>query len=78
MNLTEAAAFLGVCPGTIRIAVNRGEIVAEHPLADAAWIFCREDLEAEATRALVERVRQSGRLPAIAVEQPRGFDFSRT
>ena len=34
MNLTEAAAFLKVSPRTLRLAVDRGEIVAEHPLPD--------------------------------------------
>jgi hypothetical protein len=41
MNLTEAAAFLGVSPRTIRLAVDRGEISAEHPLPDGPWIFQR-------------------------------------
>lgn len=34
MNLTEAAEFLGISPRTLRLAVERGEIVAEHPLSE--------------------------------------------
>ena len=32
-NLTEAAAFLGIAPKSLRRAVERGEITALHPLA---------------------------------------------
>jgi hypothetical protein len=76
MNLTEAAAYLGVSPRTVRLAVDRGEIVGEHPLPDGPWIFRRQGPEAEAARALVQRVRQSGHPPAIPSEQQNGFDFS--
>jgi hypothetical protein len=39
MNLTEAAKTLGVSPRTLRLAVERGEIEAEHPLDDGPWIL---------------------------------------
>jgi DNA invertase Pin-like site-specific DNA recombinase len=78
MNLTEAAAFLGVSPRTVRLAVDRGEISAEHPLPDGPWIFQRPELETESTRALVERVQLGIRNPAILSKQQNGFDFSST
>jgi hypothetical protein len=34
MNLTEAASVLGISARTLRLAVERGEIEADHPLAD--------------------------------------------
>jgi hypothetical protein len=33
MNLTQAADFLGINSRTLRIAVEQGEIQAEHPLS---------------------------------------------
>jgi hypothetical protein len=34
MNLTEAANSIGVSARTLRLAVERGEIAADHPLND--------------------------------------------
>ena len=78
MNLTEAAAFLGLSPKTVRLAVERGEISAEHPLPDGPWIFQKCALEKESTRALVEHVQHGIRTPAILSKQQSGFDFSST
>ncbi len=39
MNLTEAAHVLGISARTLRLAVERGEIEADHPLADGPWVF---------------------------------------
>jgi len=58
MNLTEAAHALGISPKTLRLAVERREIDAEHPLADGPWVFHRRVLETEAAAALVARVRR--------------------
>jgi excisionase family DNA binding protein len=44
MNLTEAAAFLNVSARTLRLAVEAGEIRAEHPLSDGPWLFDRAEL----------------------------------
>ena len=76
MNLTEAAAFLGLSPRTVRLAVERGEIFAEHPLPDGPWIFRQPELETESARALIQRVRQGHRVPAIPGRQQGAFDFS--
>jgi len=76
MNLTEAAAFMGLSPRTVRLAVERGEIFAEHPLPDGPWIFRQPELETESARALIKRVRQGHRVPAIPERQQGAFDFS--
>jgi hypothetical protein len=55
MNLTEAAAHLGVSPKTVRRAVEDGAIDAMHPLHDAPWIFKRADIDAPAFRERFER-----------------------
>ena len=57
LTLTKAAQFLGISPITLRTAVERGEITAEHPLTDGPWIFPRTALASEAATKLVRRVQ---------------------
>jgi hypothetical protein len=61
----------------LRLAVERGEITAEHPLSEGPWIFQRNALGTDAARALVQRVRQ-GDTPAVPPDQQRAFTFSST
>jgi hypothetical protein len=56
MNLTEAASRLGISPRTLRLAVERGEIEAAHPLADGPWMFQRSVLETPSAAAVVAQV----------------------
>lgn len=76
MNLTEAAARLGISPRTLRLAVERGEIHADHPLADGPWVFHRQALETEAAATLVTRVRGRKQEVAIPSSQQRPLGFS--
>jgi DNA invertase Pin-like site-specific DNA recombinase len=78
MNLTEAAAYLGVSGLTLRLAVERGEIEAEHPLAAGPWVFNRRALETEAAAQLVKRARRSSRAPALAAAGQGRLDLSTT
>jgi hypothetical protein len=78
MNLTEAAHVLGISPRTLRLAVERGEIAADHPLAEGPWLFKRCDLEAPAVAALVARVRRRGREGTIPSVEQGTFGFSPT
>ena len=55
MTLTQAAATLAVSAKTLRLAAERGEVEAQHPLADGPWIFKRTALETEAARRLAQR-----------------------
>jgi len=77
LNLTEAAAFVGVSPRTLRLAVERGEIPAEHPLPEGPWIFTRSPLTSDAARALVQRV-QRRETPALPSNGQGTFAFSST
>jgi len=77
MNLTEAATSLGVSGRTLRLAVERREIEAEHPPADGPWVINQHALETEAATKFVERVR-SNRNPTIPTSQQNGFEFSTT
>lgn len=53
MNLTEAAGHVGVCNTTLRAAVERGEVRAEHPLLVGPWIFRRDELDDPGVRARI-------------------------
>jgi DNA invertase Pin-like site-specific DNA recombinase len=75
MNLSEASAFLGVAPGTLRVAVVNGDIQGQHPLTDGPWVFRRQDLETKAARAVVERVRRRTSTPAEASMDNEKHDF---
>ena len=75
MNLTEAAAFLGVSPRTVRLAVEAGTIAAEHPLNEGPWILNRANLID--AHLVAYRARATGRI-AIPRDDQAGFDFSST
>ena len=64
LNLTKAAAHLGVSAKTLRLAAESAEIEALHPLPDGPWIFSRATLDGSAAQALVERARQRAKYPA--------------
>ena len=64
MNLTQAAALLGISPRTLRVAAEQGEIEATHPLPEGPWLFNRAILEREEATRLVERVRSRRAHPA--------------
>jgi len=76
MNLTKAATFVGVSSRTLRLAVDRGEIEAEHPLPDGPWIFRKRVLESEAAIQFAQRVRREK--PAVLFDSQPAFDFRRT
>ncbi len=63
LNLTQAAAHLGVSPKTLRLAAERGEITAIHPLADGPWIFSRADLDGSAANEVAQRAERSAKYP---------------
>jgi hypothetical protein len=63
LNLTRAAAHLGVSPKTLRIAAESAEIKALHPLPEGPWIFSRVALDEPAARALAKRARRTTKYP---------------
>jgi hypothetical protein len=78
MNLTEAAKSLGVNSKTLRLAVERGDIEAEHPLGDGPWVFNRRAMETQAAAQFLARVRGSNRDPAIPTSEQSTLGFSTT
>jgi DNA invertase Pin-like site-specific DNA recombinase len=78
MNLTEAAAFIGISPKTLRLAVERGEVPAEHPLANGPWIFNRHSLDADRVAELVARAQARRGRPTIPTTRQGSLDLSTT
>jgi DNA invertase Pin-like site-specific DNA recombinase len=78
LKLNEAAAYLGVSPRTLRVAVERGEIEGEHPLPDGPWVINRKVLESPAAINVVARARQSTRTPAKPTPEQKTLGFSDT
>jgi DNA invertase Pin-like site-specific DNA recombinase len=78
MNLTEAAAFLHVSAKTVRLAIDAGELQAEHPLSDGPWLVNRQDLMRDTAQRLKLRAHRGGRRPAIPSENQNDLQFSST
>lgn len=78
VNLNNAAQSLGVAARTLRLAVERGEIEAQHPLADGSWMFSQQALHTAAAADVVERARRRTTKPAAPKAGPRTLDFSTT
>ena len=66
LNLSQASALLGVAPRTLRLAAERGEIDARHPLDDGPWLFRRDDLARPLAQGLALRARSNPKHPAVS------------
>jgi DNA invertase Pin-like site-specific DNA recombinase len=78
LNLTEAARLIGVSSKTLRLAVEHGELKADHPLAEGPWIFNRSQLDSVAVTELVARARARNQRPAGPKSRQGSLDFSMT
>jgi len=76
LNLSKAAALLGVSAKTLRVAAESGKIEARHPLSDGPWIFSRDALAGSAAGKLVGRVRQNPIKPAGPHPDQQNLFFS--
>ena len=76
MNLTQAAAHLGVASKTLRRAVEQGEIKALHPLRHGPWVFNRTDLDDPTFRRRLE-ARLRGDIPPAGPD-PRQLDLMKS
>jgi DNA invertase Pin-like site-specific DNA recombinase len=63
LNLTKAAAHLGVSAKTLRRAAESAEIEALHPLPDGPWIFRRATLDGSIARTVVKRAHHGAKHP---------------
>jgi len=64
LNLTRAAAHLGISAKTLRLAAESAKIEALHPLAEGPWIFRRVALDGPAGQVLVKRAQRVVETPA--------------
>jgi DNA invertase Pin-like site-specific DNA recombinase len=78
LNLSQAAALVGIAARTLRLAAERGEIEAKHPLEDGPWIFSRATLDSSAVRALVLRTKGRPTHPAVPDPAQQSLFSSRT
>jgi DNA invertase Pin-like site-specific DNA recombinase len=78
MNLTDAAAFLDISPRTLRLAIDRGEIPADHPFGEGPWVIGRNALESQAAQELKQRARMGHRRPAVLLSEQHQCLFSTT
>jgi hypothetical protein len=76
--LTDAAALLGVSPRTLRLAIDRGDISADHPFADGPWVISRDTLQGEAAQSLKRSLEAGKHRPAILVSEQQESLFSTT
>jgi DNA invertase Pin-like site-specific DNA recombinase len=78
LTLTEAADRLQMSGITLRLAIQRGDIEAEHPLANGPWVLNCRALETASAAQLVERTRRHRRNPALAPPDQGSLDLSAT
>ena len=78
LTLTEAADHLQMSGVTLRLAIERGEIEAEHPLANGPWVVNRRGLETATALQFAERSRRQRRNPGLEASGQGVIDFSAT
>src|SRR4051794_23248981 len=78
LNLSQAAALIGIAARTLRLAAERGVIEAKHPLEDGPWLFSRATLDSSAVRALVLRAKRRPTHPAVPDPAQQCLFSSRT
>ena len=66
LNLSQAAALVGIAARTLRLAAERGEIDAAHPLADGPWVFSRAALDGPNARAFTKQAKGHAKHPAVS------------
>jgi hypothetical protein len=78
LTLTEAADHLHMSGITLRLAIERGDIEAEHPLANGPWVINRRALETEKAIRFAERQHRQRRNRVLEVSDQGLIDFSVT
>jgi len=78
LTLTEAAEQLHMSGITLRLAIERGDIEAEHPLAHGPWVINSRALETEKAVRLAQRIRGQRRDPVLEIADQGVIDFSAT
>jgi hypothetical protein len=66
LNLSKAAAVVGVATRTLRMAAERGEIDAAHPVRDRPWVFSRAALDSPNAQALAQQAKAHAKCPGVS------------
>jgi DNA invertase Pin-like site-specific DNA recombinase len=78
LNLSQAARLVGVSSRTLRIAIERGYIAAERPIACGPWVLNKQALDSEAATRLLDRVRLGRSSPTVPSPAQTVLDLSTT
>jgi DNA invertase Pin-like site-specific DNA recombinase len=78
LNLSQAARLVGVANRTLRIAIERGDINAERPIACGPWILNKQSLQSENAVRFLKRVRQGKSYPTVSSSAQALLDLSTT
>jgi DNA invertase Pin-like site-specific DNA recombinase len=78
LNLSHAARSVGVSNRTLRVAIERGYIAAERPIACGPWVLNMQALESEASKSFLKRVRIGKVHPKVPSPSQAVLDLSIT
>jgi hypothetical protein len=78
LNLSHAARSAGVSNRTLRLAIERGYIAAERPIACGPWVLNKKALKSEAASHFLERARSGKVHPTVPSPSQAGLDLSIT
>jgi DNA invertase Pin-like site-specific DNA recombinase len=78
LHLSQAARLIGVANRTLRLAIERGEIVAERPIACGPWVLNKQSLETESAVRFLDRVRTGKPHLVVPESNQATLDFSNT
>jgi hypothetical protein len=78
VNLTDAAAYLDISSRTLRLAIDHGQIPADHPFADGPWVISRDILDSKAAQTLKQRAHVRPSKPEVLLSETHLDLFSST
>lgn len=70
-TLADAAAELGVSPGTVRRMLKDGTLVGQQAVAHAPWVIPKQQLASSGVRAAAQAAREGRRIPRTPAGQAR-------
>jgi DNA invertase Pin-like site-specific DNA recombinase len=78
LNLSQAARLVGIANRTLRLAIERGYIAAERPIACGPWVLNKQTLQGDEAVRFVQRVRSGKPQPAVPSSAQATLDLSTT
>jgi DNA invertase Pin-like site-specific DNA recombinase len=78
LNLSQAARLVGVAHRTLRVAIERGFIAAERPIACGPWVLNKQTLQSDEALRFVQRARFGKSQSAVLSSAQPTLDLSTT